>query len=202
MYLVRPPYLLKKLYSKSVWRMDEREKKLYLTFDDGPVPQVTPWVLRTLKQFDIKATFFCVGDNVKKHPDVYAQVIDEGHAVGNHTFNHISGWKSSTKNYLDNISLCAEQVSSGLFRPPYGRLKRSQYEAASRDYRIVMWDVLSGDFDAATSEEKCLHNVISYSRNGSVIVFHDSIKAERNMKYALPRAIEHFLKEGYSFGRM
>ena len=193
---------MKKLYGKSIWRMNEQQKKLYLTFDDGPVPQVTPWVLRTLKQFDIKATFFCVGDNVQKHPDVYAQVIDEGHAVGNHTFNHINGWKSSTNNYLDNVSLCAGQVSSRLFRPPYGRLKRSQYEALRREYSIVMWDVLSGDFDAATSEEKCLSNVTSYARNGSLIVFHDSIKAERNMKYALPRAIEHFLKEGYAFERM
>jgi peptidoglycan/xylan/chitin deacetylase (PgdA/CDA1 family) len=182
--------------------MSVREKALYLTFDDGPIEHVTPWVLDTLKKFDVKATFFCVGDNVRKNRDIYSRILDEGHAVGNHTYNHVNGWKTDTHSYFENIGLCAQEVSSRLFRPPYGRLKRQQYESIVNHYRIVMWDVLSGDFDAATSEEKCLQNVIRYSRNGSIIVFHDSVKAERNMKYALPRTIEYFLDKDYSFRKL
>jgi peptidoglycan/xylan/chitin deacetylase (PgdA/CDA1 family) len=182
--------------------MHEKEQTLYLTFDDGPVPNVTPWVLDTLKSFNVHATFFCVGDNVRKHPGIYSRIIEEGHSTGNHTYNHLNGWNTHTTDYLSNIEQCAQQVSSQLFRPPYGRLKRTQYEKLSKSYRIIMWDVLSGDYDAATSEEKCLQNVMKHTRNGSIIVFHDSIKAERNLRYALPRALEHFLKEGFVFRKL
>lgn len=176
------------------------QKKIYLTFDDGPVPEVTPWVLDLLKQNDIKATFFCVGANVEKHPKIYQRMLAEGHSVGNHTHNHLNGWETKSENYFDNIENCAQLVSTRLFRPPYGRMKRSQRTHLGDRYSIVMWDVLSGDFDKSTSAEKCLDNVITNTRNGSIIVFHDSVKASQNLVYALPRFIEHSKKEGFEFG--
>ncbi len=176
------------------------QKKIYLTFDDGPVPEVTPWVLDLLRQHDIKATFFCVGANVEKYPEVYKRILAEGHSVGNHTHNHLNGWETKSENYFDNIENCAQLVSTRLFRPPYGRMKRAQRAYLGDRYSIVMWDVLSGDYDKSTSAEKCLENVVAHTRNGSIIVFHDSIKASQNLVYTLPRFIEHSLKEGFEFG--
>lgn len=199
MYLVRPSYFLKKLYPTAVWRKDASVKKLYLTFDDGPIPEITPWVLDVLKSRSIKATFFCVGDNVTKHSEIYQRILNEKHSVGNHTFNHLNGWATDTNKYIENICKCAEVVSSGLFRPPYGMLKQTQQKRISAAYSIIMWDILSGDYDTKTSPEKCLRNVIQASRNGSIIVFHDNVKAFKNLEYALPRFIEHALKNGFEF---
>lgn len=199
MYLIRTPKVISDLFPNFVWRVPTQEKKLYLTFDDGPIPAVTPWVLETLQAYNAKGTFFCVGDNVQKHPEIFEQVIKEGHVVGNHTYNHLDGWATESIQYFHNIRNAAQLVNSPLFRPPYGRLKPKQTNFLQRHYKIVMWDVLSADFDQNISPEKCLNNVISTARRGSIIVFHDSIKAEKRMKYALPRVLEHFAERGYTF---
>jgi peptidoglycan/xylan/chitin deacetylase (PgdA/CDA1 family) len=187
------------MYPSAVWRKDASVKKLYLTFDDGPVPDITPWVLDVLKQYKIKATFFCVGDNIQKHPDIYNRILTEKHRTGNHTFHHLNGWNTDTNKYLDNISKCAEVVNSNLFRPPYGKLKQTQLKRIGKDYSIVMWDVLSGDYDKNTNPEKCLNNVVQAARNGSVIVFHDSVKSFKNLEYTLPRFIEYAQRQGFEF---
>jgi peptidoglycan/xylan/chitin deacetylase (PgdA/CDA1 family) len=179
--------------------MNGNQKTIYLTFDDGPIPEVTPWVLDTLRRFNAKATFFCVGDNVRKYPDVFDKVIEEGHSVGNHTFNHLSGWATENISYFHNIRHCARMVPSGLFRPPYGKMKPSQVHFLQRHYRIIMWDVLSGDFDKDIKPEGCAQNVIQHAGPGSIVVFHDSLKAELNLRYALPQVLEHFTSLGYSF---
>lgn len=179
--------------------MDKTQKKIYLTFDDGPVSTITPWVLDILKQHNIKATFFCVGDNVQKHAEIYQRILTEKHAVGNHTFNHLKGWNTHSQNYIQNIEKCASYVSTNLFRPPYGKVKKSQFRILHSKFKIIMWDVLSGDYDKKTSPEKCLKNVIDTVRNGSIIVFHDSIKAQKNIEYALPRFIEYAKENGFEF---
>lgn len=199
MYLVRPTYLLKSVFPSLIWRKDPSLKMLYLTFDDGPVPEITPWVLDLLKKEDIKATFFCVGDNVKKNPEIYQRILREGHSIGNHTYNHMNGWNFPTDQYLQNVEKCAELVNSSLFRPPYGKLKPSQVSKLTSKYSLIMWDVLSGDYDKNTSPEKCLKNVKDNFRNGSIIVFHDSQKAKDNLMFALPQFIKHAKKEGFEF---
>lgn len=199
MYLVKTPRLIQNLLPTFTWRIPTEEKVLYLTFDDGPIPEVTPWVLDTLRRFNAKATFFCVGDNVKKHPSVFQQVLAEGHAVGNHTFNHLNGWDSENISFFHNVRHCAKLVKSSLFRPPYGRLTPKQSQFLTRHYQIVMWDVLSGDFDQSISKEDCLSNVIASTKRGSIIVFHDSQKAAERMMYTLPRVLEHFAAKGYRF---
>lgn len=199
MYLVKTPRLIQNLLPTFTWRIPTEEKVLYLTFDDGPIPEVTPWVLDTLRRFNAKATFFCVGDNVKKHPSVFQQVLAEGHAVGNHTFNHLNGWDSENISFFHNVRHCAKLVKSSLFRPPYGRLTPKQTQFLTRHYQIVMWDVLSGDFDQTISKEDCLSNVMASTKRGSIIVFHDSQKAAERMMYTLPRVLEHFAAKGYRF---
>lgn len=199
MYIVRPTYILRKIYPNAVWRMPITEKKIYLTFDDGPVPVITPNVLDILKQENIKATFFCVGENVVKNNSIYQRILDEGHAVGNHTYNHLNGWNTHGNQYARNVLKCAEVLNSKLFRPPYGRAKKSQIALLSSQYKIIMWDVLSGDYDKATTPEQCLKNVTTYVRNGSVIVFHDSIKAQTKVEYALPRFIKFAKEKGFEF---
>jgi peptidoglycan-N-acetylglucosamine deacetylase len=199
MYFVRTPKLIQNLIPNYTWSIPTDEKVLYLTFDDGPIPEITPWVLDTLKKFNAKATFFCVGDNVKRNPSVFQQVLAEGHAVGNHTFSHINGWDSDNIPYFHNVRHCAKLVKSTLFRPPYGRLTPKQTQFLTRHYDIVMWDVLSGDFDQDISKEECLRNVISATKRGSIIVFHDSMKAAERMMYALPRVLEYFSANGYRF---
>lgn len=207
--IFRTPFFLPWFYPELVWKTDTQEKKIFLTFDDGPVPGPTEFVLETLKNFNAKATFFCIGDNVRKHPEVFAQVVHEGHAIGNHTFNHLKGWNYPTSEYLNNVSLCATQFevagipsslsnSQQLFRPPYGRIKRSQIKALS-NYRIIMWDVLTHDYAKSYSPQRCLSGSVKATRPGSIVVFHDSMKAERNMKYALPRYLDHFSGMGFSF---
>jgi len=199
MYLVRPPYLLKKLYPKAIWRMDASQKKIYLTFDDGPVPGITTWVLDILKKHAVRATFFCVGENIVKHPAIFQRILDDGHRAGNHTYNHLNGWNTHTNDYLQNIKKCAEVLQSDLFRPPYGRTKKSQSSILLSQYKIIMWDVLSGDYSKTTSPEKCLNNVTGSVRNGSIIVFHDSYKAQKNLEFALPRFIEYTKANGFEF---
>jgi peptidoglycan-N-acetylglucosamine deacetylase len=199
MYLVKTPRFMQAMFPNYTWNVKTDDKVIYLTFDDGPIPEVTPWVLDMLEQYDAKATFFCVGENVEKHPDVFEQVLNAGHAVGNHTYNHLNGWETDILPYFHNVRNCARLVQSSLFRPPYGKLTPKQTQFLARHYRIVMWDVLSGDFDQEISKDDCLNNVILSARRGSVIVFHDSLKAESRMKYALPRVLEHFSAKGYRF---
>lgn len=200
MFLVKTPLAIKKSFPSLVWDIPNNTKTIYLTFDDGPTPEITTWVLETLKKHKIKATFFVVGENVKKHSQIYQQLIAEGHAIGNHTYNHLNGWKTKSSDYLQNIEKCAELVESNLFRPPYGRIKNTQIRKLKQSYKIIMWDVLSGDFDFKTSPEQCAENVINNTKAGSIIVFHDSVKAEKNLKYALPKAIEFLKQQGFTFG--
>lgn len=199
MYFKKTPLLIKWLYPGLVWNKSRQEKTIYITFDDGPIPQITPWVLEQLAKFDAKATFFCIGENVLKHPDVYEQVKAAGHRIGNHTYNHLNGWKTSTEMYTENVQKCADLVHSNLFRPPYGRLKYGQIDKLT-NYQIVMWDVLSGDFDTLISPTTCLHNVLNNTENGSIIVFHDSLKAEKNLRYVLPIVLSFWKEKGYQFG--
>lgn len=197
---------IKKIFNNLVWDISNSDKKIYLTFDDGPIPDVTEWVLDFLKSEEIKATFFCIGDNIKKHPEVYKRILAEGHQTGNHTFNHLNGWKTETNHYIDNFKFCETEClklnteHSFLFRPPYGKIKPSQSKGIRQlGYKIIMWDVLSYDFDPTISAEKCLENVISNTAQGSIIVFHDSLKAEKNLKYALPKAIQILKNKGFVF---
>lgn len=202
MYLVKTPQIIQNLFPNFTWKIPAQEKVVYLTFDDGPIPAVTPWVLEQLKAFDAKGTFFCVGDNVRKYPDVFQQVVDAGHAVGNHTFNHLNGWTTENIPYFHNVRHCANRVNSVLFRPPYGRLKPKQAQFLQRHYRIVMWDVLSGDFDPKISAQQCLSNVVNNAEPGSIIVFHDSLKAKDKLQEVLPKVLRHFAEEGYQFGKL
>lgn len=211
MYFVKSPLLLKWFYSALIWNKSRSKKIVYLTFDDGPIPNVTDFVLNTLKTFKIKATFFCIGDNIIKHPTLFERLKSEGHAIGNHTFNHLNGWKTNNETYLHNVLKCQELTQTHLFRPPYGRIKKSQIKKLnaqslkfkpSTPLEIVMWDVLSGDFDPSISPEKCFQHVIKNTENGSIIVFHDSLKAFDRLHYALPKTIEYLINQGYQFGTL
>jgi len=222
MYLIKSPLLLKWYYPSLLWNKSRTEKVIYLTFDDGPIPNVTDFVLKTLKAFDAKATFFCIGDNIVKHPEVYAKVINDGHAIGNHTFNHLKGWKTDDETYLQNTLKCQQLTQTNLFRPPYGRIKKSQIRslesliwsskfmapnnsqlpALNSKLKIVMWDVLSGDFDINLSPEKCYQNVINHTENGSIIVFHDSLKAFDRLEYTLPLVLKYFTEKGFTFSTL
>ena len=207
--IFRTPFFLPWLYPELIWKADTQEKKIFLTFDDGPIPGPTEFVLETLKKFQAEATFFCIGDNVRKHPDVFAKVVEAGHSIGNHTFNHLKGWNYSIQEYVNNVELCANQFKSAgiqqsaynvqpLFRPPYGRIKRDQIKEL-RNYRIVMWDVLTHDYAKSYSSERCLTGSVKATRPGSIVVFHDSVKAQHNLMHALPRYLEHFSDQGFSF---
>src|SRR3569833_2316459 len=202
MYLVKSPWLLKKLYPELIWDVKPGKPCIYLTFDDGPIPIVTPFVLNILKQYDAKATFFCIGDNVHKHPDIFEQVKNDGHAIGNHTYNHLKGWDTEDQAYLDNFLQADKLLDTKLFRPPYGRMKGSQLkllQQAKPGLQAIMWNVLSADFDINISPEKCLDNVIKRTKDGDIVLFHKNLKTRERMEYALPRAMEIWSKEGYSF---
>ena len=216
MYLVKSPSLLKWYYSDLIWNKPSSEKIVYLTFDDGPIPNVTEFVLNTLNKFEIKATFFCIGDNINKHPAIFNRIKKEGHSIGNHTYNHLNGWKTDNETYVENFLKCQQLTQSSLFRPPYGRIKKSQIASLRFDVRsqksedsnlisqisnlkIVMWDVLSGDFDVNLSPGKCYENVIKNAENGSIVVFHDSLKAFERLEYALPKVLSYFTEKGYQF---
>jgi peptidoglycan/xylan/chitin deacetylase (PgdA/CDA1 family) len=203
MYLVKTPRLLKSLYPELTWNKSRDNHCIYLTFDDGPIPIVTPYVLNILKQYEAKATFFCIGDNVNKHPDIFEQVKKDGHAIGNHTYSHLKGWKTEDKTYTQNFLKADELLHANLFRPPYGRIKKSQIKLlkqAKPGIELIMWDVLSGDFDINLKPEICLRNVLKNTENGSIIVFHDSLKAFDRLEYVLPRAMEVWSGMGYEFG--
>lgn len=200
MLIEQPPFIYRFLFPEGHWRIPVKDKKVvYLTFDDGPIPEITPWVLDLLDKYKIKATFFCVGDNVRKHPEVYQQVLNRGHQVGNHTFNHLQGIRSWSKKYISNTEKASQYIKSKLFRPPHGHMRLSQFFTLRKKYQIILWDVVTRDYSKRQTPEQVLENVKRYVRDGSIIVFHDSLKAERNMKYALPRAIEWLMEQGYTF---
>lgn len=199
MFIEQLPIVYRKLFPGTIWRIPRKEKTVYLTFDDGPIPEVTPFVLELLRKEGIKATFFCVGDNVRKHPDVFQQVLDEGHLVGNHTFNHLQGLYTWSRNYIKNVGKADELIHSQLFRPPHGILRYLQFVTLRRKFKIVFWDVVTRDYNQKLSGEEVMDIVKKYTRNGSIIVFHDSLKAEKNIRYALPRAIAYLRAEGYKF---
>jgi len=205
-YLVKTPNLVQRFFHNYSWRISTEKKEIFLTFDDGPVPDFTPWVLKTLRKYGAKATFFCVGENIKKHPRIYKKILRNGHSVGNHTYNHLQGWKTPTRKYLKNVIKAEAYLKGGqhsgtkLFRPPHGRIRPLQAKILrKKGYRIIMWDVLSGDFDPHLSKEECYEHTIKNIQNGSIVVFHDSDKSFRNLDYVLPRLLEHFKKQGYVF---
>ncbi len=199
MFIEQPPWFYRVLFPGVTWRVPSSKKCVYLTFDDGPIPEVTPWVLDILDQYSVKATFFMVGDNVRKHPDVFRMVIERGHHVGNHTFNHIQGIRYLTKNYVANVEKATGYIPGRLFRPPHGHMRVPQLLRLRKEYKIVMWDVVTRDYNRKLSPERVLENVKRYARNGSIIVFHDSLKAEKNMRWAMPRAIAWLKEQGYEF---
>ncbi len=217
---IKTPLVAKKMFPNYVWDITTTEKVLYLTFDDGPTPEITNWTLNTLKQYNAKATFFCIGNNIERHPDIFQDILNDEHAIGNHTQNHIKGWKTKAKDYLNNIAEAQEVIDSqfqniklqdskivnpkslivNLFRPPYGQITPKQGKKLIKlGYKIIMWDVLSFDWDKDVNKKICLDNVTNKATNGSVIVFHDSLKASKNMQYALPKVLEYFSEKGYSF---
>lgn len=200
MLIERPPKLYRWLFPGALWRKPVKGgKTVYLTFDDGPIPGITPWVLDLLDKYGIKATFFCVGDNVRKYPDIYKMVLDRGHRVGNHTYNHIQGIHKFSKGYLENTRLASKYIESDLFRPPHGHMRILQFYILRRFYKIVMWDVVTRDYSKLMTPDDVFNNVKKYTRDGSIIVFHDSIKAEKNMKEALSLSIEWLLEQEYKF---
>lgn len=201
MFIEQPAIWLRWLYPRATWRMDKNERAVYLTFDDGPIPEATPFILKTLAEFGVHATFFMVGDNVRKHPELYDQIVAAGHQVGNHTFNHWGGFKHTTRSYSENVQKANDLIHSHLFRPPHGWMRWEQYFLVGRKYRIVMWDLVTRDYSKKLRGPQVLANVMRYARNGSIITFHDSLKSwcNGNLQYALPRAIDFLKEEGYEF---
>ena len=199
MFIEQPPQFIRRLYPRACWRMDSSERAVYLTFDDGPIPEVTPWVLDVLDKYRIKATFFMVGDNVRKHPDEFKMVVERGHRIGNHTYNHLKGMAEHTDHYVANIDKADCYLSTNLFRPPHGLMRLRQYRALCERYHIIMWDLVTRDYNPRLNGRQILRKVQQYARPGSIITFHDSLRATHNLYYALPRAIEWLLAEGYEF---
>ena len=206
-YIIKTPDPIKLIFNNWIWSFSKKEKNIYLTFDDGPTPEITDWTLNLLKKYNAKATFFCVGKNIANHPKIFEKIIKENHSVGNHTFNHLNGWKVDNTLYLDNfiktdttIQQFTDNYKSKLFRPPYGKLNLRQGKKIRKEgYKIIMWDVLSADFDPTISNKKCLKNVIKHTKKGSIIVFHDSVKASQKLKYVLPEILEFYTAKGFSF---
>lgn len=199
MYFVRSPKIFDLIYPDLVWRIQSIDKKLYLTFDDGPDPSVTPELLNILHQFEAKATFFCTGSKADENPALIEQMKDAGHSIGNHSFYHLRGKKVSTASYIEDISRCNKILGTKLFRPPFGSIKQSQIKQLKDQYKIYMWTLLPGDFDQSVTKEKCLSRSIKYTKNGTIIVYHDSKKTQEKVLYAVPKYIEHFQKLGYTF---
>lgn len=202
---IKTNWLLRWIFPKYVWSIPNNEKKVFITFDDGPTPEITEWVLAELRNYKAKATFFCIGDNIQKYPAIFQKVLAENHSIGNHTFNHLKGWKTPTKEYIKNTLLCQSQFTihssqfRKLFRPPYGKIKLSQARKLRKlGYKIIMWDVISFDFDQTLSKEKCLENVLQNIESGSIIVFHDSKKAWKNLEYVLPKTLKFLNEKGFT----
>jgi peptidoglycan/xylan/chitin deacetylase (PgdA/CDA1 family) len=202
-YFIKTPWWLKRLYSSYVWNMPAKDKTIYLTFDDGPHPTITSFVVEELKKYNASATFFCIGKNVVEYQDVFKKIISEGHAIGNHTHHHLNGWETETEIYLNDVEKASEVIASKLFRPPYGRIKKEQArKIIANEKNIIMWDVLSADFDQSISKEQCLQNVLKNTRSGSIIVFHDSDKAWEKLSFVLPEVLKHFSEKGYTFKKI
>ncbi|GAA0871503.1 polysaccharide deacetylase family protein [Gangjinia marincola] len=203
LYTSKTPTFIRYLYPERLWRVETAKKELYLTFDDGPIPKITPWVLGQLEQYNAKATFFCIGENARKYAEILQHVIDRGHRIGNHTQHHLNGWKTRHKTYLQDVKDAEAYLPLGeekLFRPPYGKMTSAQAnKVKDQDYKIVMYDVVSGDFDASISQLKCYSNVIRKAQNGSIIVFHDSLKAEKHLRYTLPKILRYYNDLGFRF---
>ena len=199
MIIEQPAVYLRWLYPKALWRMDRRERAVYLTFDDGPIPESTPFILDILRRFGVRATFFVVGDNVRKYPDLFQRIIDEGHLVGNHTHNHISGFRHTVRDYMFNVEKANAYIRSHFFRPPHGWMRLSQYAWLSRRYKVVMWDVVTRDYSKWMTPDDIVNNVKRYVRNGSIITFHDSLKAIDKLHTALPQSLQWLTEQGYAF---
>jgi peptidoglycan/xylan/chitin deacetylase (PgdA/CDA1 family) len=201
-YVVKIPFFVPYVYPKRLWHLSREKKTIYLTFDDGPIPVLTPWVLNELKKYNAKATFFCIGKNIEENAEIFKRLIVEGHAVGNHTHNHLNARITTDSAYLENVEMAQKwfERDSVLFRPPYGQLSAVKAKRLEeKGYKIIMWDVLSGDFDQTITEQECLENVIKNTENGSVVIFHDSVKAEKNLRYVFPRVLAHFSENGFAF---
>ncbi len=204
-YFVKIPFWLQKLFPKMVWKIKTNEKKIYISFDDGPHPEHTIFVLDELKKYNASATFFCIGNNVRLFPEVYKRIIDEGHSIGNHTYHHLNGKKTKDDLYIKDVEDASKYIDSTLFRPPYGQIKKFQAKVlreVTKPFKIIMWTVLSGDFDATITKEKCLSNVLCKTTNGSIVVFHDSEKAAAKMKYSLPKVLRTFSEKGFTFEKL
>jgi len=195
MYLVKTPIFIQKTYESCTWRIDSAEN-IYLTFDDGPDPDATPWVLDILRSYDAKATFFCIGKKAEAHPVMIDRILDEGHSIGNHSYSHLSGWTTRSQDYLEDVHECSKHIDSKLFRPPYGRLKPTQLKALISEYEVIMWDVMCGDFEAKLSKEKCLNNITKNTNPGSIILLHDTSNSIDKLQYVLPKVLAHFSNKG------
>ena len=209
LYTIKTPQFVQSFYKEYIWRIKTKNKEVFLTFDDGPTPEITPFVLDELKKYQAKATFFCIGKKIKKHPKLFQRIIDEGHTVGNHTQDHLSGWNTTNKTYKQSVEDCQKNIikhhktNQKLFRPPYGKIRKSQAkELIKKGYKIIMWSVLSGDFDTSLPKENCLKNVLKNSVKGDIIVFHDSQKATEKVKFVLPNVLKHFKEKGFQFTKL
>jgi len=200
--IVKPPRLARLFFRKTIWRIDGAVKKLFVTFDDGPIPELTPWILKTLKEYNAKATFFCVGDNVRKHPELFGDIVSAGHGVGNHTYSHLNGFRTSIRRYVTDCYNARKYITSKLFRPPYGRIRNVAQRILGPRYQIILWDVLSMDYDREMSGRMIVRNVVGNASEGSIIVFHDNIKARENLQYALPRILDYYSKRGFEFANL
>ncbi len=202
-YPPKMPWLIQQFFPKFLWRMPATiPPTLYLTFDDGPIPDITPWILEQLEQYQAKATFFCVGDNIRKYPAIFEQVKAAGHTIGNHTYHHLDGWKTSTADYLQNVADCQQLTQSNLFRPPYGKITPRQAAALFEQYKIVLWEITTWDFEASLSANDCTQKIIKNATNGSIILLHDNVKSWNRLKETLPAILEHYTKAGFSFGAL
>ena len=206
-YFVKTPWLVKKIFPSYIWSMPANDKDIYLSFDDGPHPEITAFVLEELEKYNAKASFFCVGNNVELYPKTYREILEKGHSVGNHTYTHPNGWETSTEAYLKDVAAASRYIQSNLFRPPYGRIKKQQARRLGsamniEDVKLIMWDVLSLDFDTSFSPQQCLANVMKNTTNGSIVVFHDSEKAFKNLKYCFSESIRQLAEEGYHFKKL
>lgn len=208
-FWIKTNRFIKAIFFNQVWDVPNTENRIYLTFDDGPTPEITEWVLAVLQEHQIKATFFCIGNNIDKHPDIFRKLIAHGHTIGNHTYNHLKGWQTKQSEYIENTEACRKAIlkhsgaktASCLFRPPYGKIKPLQSRQLRKSgYKIIMWDVISMDFDKTITPEQCLENVVKNTTPGSIVVFHDSVKAFKNLEHTLPKAIQLLKEKGFEFG--